>query len=160
MTTSSLSDSANSSSSPSPKTNDEGVDMISVRPMPVPASQDNPTPSSRSEANSGEFRLLDMASTIRSGPPSALDDLNMCNVQQTIPHELSAKNSEQWIMNNGHVTSAVGIHRKSFNIDSLLAKSQTGEQEKDRFVNSPDSNDCYNDDRRDYASSPEGHNIR
>lgn len=146
MTTSSLSsdNNANSPASSSSKSNDEVVsEMIALR------HQDSDLTG----------RIIDMSSPLRSSPSAQLEELRKSNGQM-ITQEITAKHSEQWTMTNGHVTSASAIHRKSFNIDALLAKSQTGDQEH-RFVNSPDSaNDCYNEDRRDFTPSPEGHNFR
>lgn len=151
MTTSSLSsdNNANSPASSSSKSNDEVVsEMIAMKTR----HQDSP-------ASDLTGRIIDMSSPIRSSPSAQLEELRKSN-GQTISQEITAKHSEQWMMTNGHVTSASAIHRKSFNIDALLAKSQTGDQEH-RFVNSPDSaNDCYNEDRRDFTPSPEGHNFR
>lgn len=146
MTTSSLSsdNNANSPASSSSKSNDEVVsEMIALR------HQDSDLTG----------RIIDMSSPLRSSPSAQLEELRKSNGQM-ITQEITAKHSEQWMTTNGHVTSASAIHRKSFNIDALLAKSQTGDQEH-RFVNSPDSaNDCYNEDRRDFTPSPEGHNFR
>lgn len=137
MTTSSLSDNANSSSSPKAAHVDDSLEMIATR---------------TNDFNGGA-RTTDMSS-----PVTESDEFRTCN-GQTNPLEDNLKHSEQWMVNNSnahHVTTASAIHRKSFNIDALLAKSsQTGEREKERFVNSPDSvNDCYNEDRRDFTPSP------
>lgn len=151
MTTSSISDNASSSS---PKSNDGVVEMIAVKARPV----QNPGNIISEHPTELTARFIDMSSTLRSPPTAAIQEelqLRQCNGQQTITQEIHVKNSDQWMMTSG--TGA--IHRKSFNIDALLAK--TCSQEKDRFANSPDSaNECYNEDRRDFTPSPDGNNFR
>lgn len=165
MTTSDNANSPSSSSaSPSPKSNDESVEMISVKPRLV--HQDTPMTSAVRENPSGPAdladRVIDMSPPMRS-PPSAVA---VQDGHRSYPHisaqdQMHLKTSDQWVMNNGHVNSGATIHRKSFNIDALLAKSQTDDQQKERFVGSPDSaNDCYNEDRRDFTPSPDGHHFR
>lgn len=144
MTTSSLSDNANSSSSPKPQVDESvAVEMIATRMR-------------GNDLNGGacttDARIVDMSSPMRSAVTES-DEFRTCN-GQTNPLEDNLKHSEQWMVTGGnahHVTTASAIHRKSFNIDALLAKSsQTGGRE-----NSPDSvNDCYNEDRRDFTPSP------
>lgn len=165
MTTSTISENANSSSPSSSKSNDEVVvEMLAEKARPV-VHQDSSIASAVRENSIADLttRIIDMSSAIRSSPTApAHEDIRMFSSgqQQTITHEISAKTSDQWMMTNGHVTNAGAIHRKSFNIDALLAKSQTEGQQKERFVNSPDSaNDC-TEDRRDFTPSPEGHNFR
>lgn len=144
-------------------------EMLAMKSMPV-VHQDSPA----RENDLTAATIIDMSSPMRT-PPSGVvglvaqqeqQQLRNCNGQQTIITQeiINSKHSEQWMMTNGHVTNAGAIHRKSFNIDALLAKSQTGGgggDQKEQFVHSPDSaNDCYAEDRRDFTPSPEGNNFR
>lgn len=114
-----------------------------------------------------ERQLMDMSSAVaatRSPPMAAVQDellINSRKFNSVEPQTITNNHSDQWQTSVNITNAGAAIHRKSFNIDALLAKSQSGERDKERFVNSPDSaNDCYNEDRRDFTPSPEGHRFR
>lgn len=175
MTTSSFNGSenhnANSSASSSPNLNENLVvaeQMISLETKAATAASAPPPPPPQlnciptgleSDKSDLAVRLIDMSSSITMRnilPPTTMEP----HLQQTAASDSVKAHCEPQWMTNSQLTSAGNIHRKSFNIDALLAKTQTtttGDhqhpQERERFT--PDSaNDCYNEDRRDFTPSP------
>lgn len=149
MTTSSLivseCDNANNASS-SPKSDNSVVDMIAIRTVSQDIARNTATD----------------VNTVSSVTNLAMNEFRKCNGQlNTNPRENSNVNenhSEKWTT------------RKSFNIDSLLAKSQTtgGQpqreiyQDKEHFVHSPDSITDNYEDRREFTtpSPTDGQHLR
>lgn len=179
MTTSSFSGSENNngnssrSSSPNSRENIGTEQMISLEtkesavaaaipPLVSQSIQNNciPTGLVSDKGDLAAVRLIDMSSSVSTMrsiiPPASLSPPTVAVNLQHIEATDSAKGHGEPLWTNSQLNSAGAIHRKSFNIDALLAKTKTTvEQEKERFLHSPDSaNDCYNEDRRDFTPSP------